>query len=186
MTKLERLFLGVVISPWIATIILLLIIGIVAVCSGCSTLQGNNTIGVIPTAGEQLWKAAKSSNWLVTLSIVGIAASVFATLNGSKTGIAGIAACSVSLFMALAVARFAWWMALFGMVGSTGLVAASILARKKALVEIIKGVQNVKKSILQPMERTDLTNGYLEQVQSKPTKKIVQGIKTDLKLKGEI
>jgi len=157
--------------------------------TGCSALQSSNSIDTItiPTAGEQLWKAAKSSNWLVTLSIIGIAGSVFATLNGSKTGIAGIVACSVSLFMALAVARFAWWMALFGLAGSTALVAASIIARKKALVEIIKGIEHIKIAGSDTnLVREGTVNNQLSNNQSAPTQKIVQEIKTDLKLKGEI
>jgi len=159
---------------------------VTALASGCSALQGDSVI-TIPTAGEQLWQAAKSSNWLVTLSIIGIAGSVFATLNGSKTGIAGIAACSVSLFMALAVARFAWWMALFGLAGSTALVAASIIARKKALVEIIKGIEHIKIAGSDTnLVREGTVNNQLSNNQSAPTQKIVQEIKTDLKLKGEI
>ena len=176
-------------QKWLGiTMIVLMVLLFLSSLTGCTAAQGDNVV-TIPTAGEQLWKAAKSSNWLVTLSIVGIAASVFATLNGSKTGIAGIAACSVSLFMALAVARFAWWMALFGAGGSTALVAASIIARKNALVEIIKGGQKFKTAtsigLLEP-QVNDCFNRVQNRTQSAPTQKIVQEIKTDLKLKGEI
>ena len=123
----------------IATIIALLLLFLFL---GCNLSQHKDLqLKPPPSPVGQLYEAAKKSNWLVTLSIVGIAASVFALMNGGKLGIAGIVSCSVSMFMALAVARFALPMAVLGMVGSSGLCVASILVRRKALFEIVKGVQ---------------------------------------------
>jgi hypothetical protein len=127
-----------------------------------------------PTGTQRLYEAAKKSNWLVTISIVGIAIGVFATFNGYKWGIGGIVSCCVSLFMALAVARFATWMAIIGMLGSTGACVISVLVRKKALVEIIKGVQNYRKA--PAFEPTSL-DMELNAEQSSTTKKIVKAIK---------
>lgn len=151
---------------------------------GCAVLQREETPIVIPAPGVQLWQAAKSSNWIVTLSILGIAGGVFATLNGQKWGIAVVVSCSVSLFMSLAVARFAWWMAICGLLGSVSLCVASIMSRKRALVEIIKGVQIFKKNELEPDAIRHL-RGELSQ-QSPSTQKTVKKIKSDLKVKGEI
>lgn len=140
-------------------------------------------IDTIVKPAVQLWYAAKTSNWLVTMSILGIAGGVFATLNGQKWGLAVVVSCSVSLFMSLAVARFAWWMAICGLFGSVGLCIASILARKKALVEIIKGVQRYKDKA-DERSKAYIKDDLLDQ--SKSTQKIVQNIKSDLKVKGEI
>jgi hypothetical protein len=164
------------------------------VCSGChGTWQGiQQDLGihkpepkpvVVPTPGEQLWQAAKRSNWLVTVSILGIAAGVFALVNGAvKLGTASIASASVSLFMALAVARFAFWMALFGLIGSIASALFSILARRKALVEIIKGVQTYRNE----NGNSAVIDKTLDEVQTSSTKQIVQVIKNGLKLNGEI
>lgn len=172
---------------WIfwSAIAAILICFIVAAITGCVTLQQREPVPVIPpTPATQLWQAAKGSNWLVTLSILGIAAGTFATLNGQKWGISGIITCSVSLFMALAVARFAWWMAVFGLIGSVLLCVASILLKKRALVEIICGAQEIKKYA--PLDKYTKVNKILEDKQSKSTQKIVKKIKTNLKIKGEI
>lgn len=138
---------------------------------------------IAPTPGVQLWNATKKSNWLVTASILGIAAGVFALVNGAvKLGTASIASASVSLFMALAVARFAFWMAVFGLLGSITAALFSILIRRKALVEIIKGVQTYRNE----NGNSAVIDKTLNDSQTSSTKQIVQVIKNGLKLAGEI
>jgi len=117
----------------------------------------------------------------VTLSIIGIAAGVFALVNGSaKLGMASIASASVSLFMSLAVARFALWFAVFGLIGSVASALFSALARRKALMEIIKGVQISRENEHAPVLDHELGR------QSKITKVIVNSVKNELKLRGEL
>ncbi len=156
------------------------------VVSGCALLKatkGNNiTVEGVPSPGEQLWTAARKSNWLVTLSILGIAAGVFALVNGAtKLGTAAIASSSVSLFMALAVARFAMWMAVFGLIGPAAAALFSIFVRRKALIELIRGIQKTKSPNL-----IHSVNYVLSQAQSKSTKAVVSKLKSEMKLKGEI
>lgn len=172
------------------TIIIFLLI-FVSIISGCATLRSflqDKGDDIAPTPDKQLWTAAKKANWLVTLSILGIAAGVFALVNGAtKIGTAAIASASVSLFMSLAVARFALWMAIFGLIGSVAAALFSILVRRKALVEIIKGVQNFKAGERVGVDESSLIllNNRLRK-QSKTTKKIVNNMKNELKLQGQI
>jgi len=160
----------------------LILILLIAGCA-CLGLPTKPTTPIIPTPLEQLWNAAKQSNWLVSISILGIAAGVFALMNGSKIGIPAAIASCVSLFMTLAVARFATWMAVCGIVGSVLACAASILLKNKALLEIIKGVQLVKED---GQSNAKIVTNLLRDNQSKPTQKLVQKIKGDLKVSGEI
>ena len=157
----------------------------VSIISGCATLGGflqDKGDNIAPTPGNQLYQAAKKANWLVTLSIIGIAAGVFAMVNGAtKIGMASIAGCSVSLFMSLAVARFALWMAVFGLIGSVAAALFSILVRRKALVEIIRGVQKFKNG---PFDGISIKERLEDQ--SKTTKQIVNNVKSELKLQGQI
>ena len=178
-TELCVLFIGLLL------ILLMVILGL----SGCTTLgnflQGPEDETIAPTPGVMLWNAAKKSNWLVTGSILGIAAGVFALVNGSvKLGTASIASASVSLFMALAVSRFALWMAVFGLIGSVAAALFSILVRRKALVQIIKGVQLAKETYEFDNNTAPLKT-ELEK-QSNTTKTIVNSIKNELKLAGQI
>jgi len=169
-------------GSWIAIVII--IIAAIWFIWGCAVPQPKQPVPIIaPTPAVQIWQAAKSSNWIVTISILGIAGGVFAALNGQKWGMAVIISCSVALFMSLAVARFAWWMAICGLVGSVGLCMASILARKRALVDIIKGGQKFKKNFGAEGEKYFTThefNRIQDSIQSKSTKKIVKKIKEKL------
>ena len=180
---------------WIAVALWIIIIGstFLVVISGCHAWQGlrqdfgihkpESKSEVAPSPTVQLWRAAKNSNWLVTASILGMAAGVFALTNGAtKLGMASIASASVSLFMSLAVARFALWMAVFGLIGSIAAALFSILARRKALMEIIKGTQELK-SLTPDKEKA---NEILANNQTSITKQIVQVVKNGLKLNGQI
>ena len=165
-------------------------------CNSGWTWPGSkpDTITTPPTPSGQLWQTVKKSNWLVTLAIPIIALGAVAMFNGAgKLGMSAIIFGCVNLFMALATARFALWMGIFGLIGSATAVVASILTKNKALQEIIKGVQKHKKvlqitdwksSIVDTYVKGDL-NHELEQ-QSPTTQKIVQDVKTKLKLKKEI
>lgn len=172
-------------------VIVFVAILILIMSSGCATLRGflqspaGDEPTIAPKPTEQLWQAAKKSNWIVTFSILGIAGGIFALVNGAtKLGTAAIASASVSLFMSLAVARFALWMAVFGLIGSVAAALFSILVRRKALVEIIRGVQKYKENnIAAPTKKTlkEILNK-----QSQTTKKIVGNMKNELRLKGAI
>ena len=157
--------------------------------AGCSLLPTSGSIiTTVPTAAQQLFKAAKNSNWLVTLSILGIAAGAFAFLNGSKIGLPCIGASCISLFMALAVARFSTWMAVFGLIGSLASVGISVLVKNRAVKEIVMGVQDLKKGfkVDQKEDLIDRSRRAQNNNQSKSTQKLVQNVKSKLKLKGKI
>jgi len=173
----------------IYAIVIIFLVGMLFGC-GCSSWRGHHkpesTIIEAPTPGVQLWETAKKSNWLVTMSILGIAAGVFALANGSaKLGTASIASASVSLFMTLAVSRFALWMAVFGLIGSVAATLFSILARRQALVDIIKGIQVYKDKNAHSISGLRV-NETLANEQTPLTKKIVGDLKNQLKLSGEI
>ena len=168
----------------------LMFLTIIVSLSGCAILrQVTDAIfdikpedNVVETSKNQLWQTVKKSNWLVTFSILGIAAGFFAFLNGSKIGLPAIGASCVSLFMTLAVVRFSLWMAIFGMIGSCAAVAISVLVKNKALKEIVCGVQEVKDDKPERYEELREELGK----QTKSTKKIVRKIKNKAKLRGEI
>jgi len=100
--------------------------------------------------------------------------------------------------MSLAVARYAGWMAVCGLIGSVAACVISILVKKKALVEIVKGIQKLKDGDQDVVDGENVDsngvasigkdefNKILASVQSKFTQKLVQQIKSSLKLKGEI
>lgn len=176
-------------------LIAITVIGVILTNGGCSTLtkfmSGSDaiTIAPAPTPGQQLWQTAKKSNWLVTLAIPIIAMGAVAMFNGAvKLGMSSIIFGSVNLFMALATSRFAFWMALFGLLGSGLAVAASILAKNVALREIITGTQTLKDYSVEQYKgnRSGINRLLTDKQKHKSTQKIVQKIKSNLKLKGKL
>ena len=171
---------------WIFIIGLSLLVFIASGCNSGWTWPGQkpDTVTSAPPPATQLWQTVKKSNWLTTLAIPIIALGAVAMFNGAgKLGMSAIIFGCVNLFMALATARFALWMGIFGLIGSATAVAVSILTRRKAIVDMIKGIQVLKNN---PTINPDDANRMLADKQSPSTQKIVQAVKTKLKLKKEI
>jgi len=183
--------LRISIVTWI--IITIIVIGLMCL-SGCRFLQclGGNAVNTQPESLtysplESLKGIVKSSNWLLSVSILGIGISVFALVNGSRWGFAGLAGCLASLVATITVSRYATWMAILGMIGAILLALYTIFIKNKALKEIIKGVQLAKGDFgKQWSERPKAINESQKAVQSNTTKQIVQNTKAELKIKGEI
>ena len=173
----------------IAYIIIILLLFLFACLQGCSLLPtSGSSITTVPTAAQQLFKAAKNSNWLVTISILGVAAGAFAFLNGSKIGLPCIGASCISLFMALAVARFSTWMAVFGLIGSLASVGISVLVKNRAVKEMIVSTQTIKDYAVNQagLNRSGLNRLLIENQPTKSTQKLVQNVKSKLKLRGKL
>lgn len=178
---------------------MLVCIFLLTLCSGCRFVQpivdaifqppsSNDTETVPPSPSSQLWKTVKKSNWITTLAIPIIALGAVAMFNGAmKLGMSAIIFGAVNLFMALATARFAFIMAVFGLIGSTAAVAISILVKQKALKEVVGNVQDIKDTakvdnvdlVFQDKVKETLTK------QAKSTKKLVSRIKNKLSNKKE-
>lgn len=152
-------------------LILLLFVGIF-VLIGCQPSQPE----IITSPGSQLLvKTIVKSDWLVTVSIIGIGAAFFAFLNGYKNSINILAACLIVLGTYLMIAKYGVLIAVLAMIGSVSLLAYTIFIKHKALKEIIQGIQNVKR--LDTPEKKDDVNNTLSNSQTETTKEVVKKIK---------
>lgn len=174
--------------------IAVVVIGMALALAGCALFgQGSTGSSYIPDPGTgsgRLWETIKDmkSNWLVSLSIPIIALGAVAVFNGAaKIGFSTIIFGCVNLFMALATARFAMIMAIVGLIGSVLAVVASILAKNKALKEIICGVQDIKQVAandnVDPAFQDKIKESLSNQVKS--TKKIVAKVRAKMQRKLE-
>jgi len=179
-------------SSFIGLIVVALLCLVVTLSvSGCHSAFKQKEAKIVQeptTSTERLWAIAKKSSALTWLAIPIIALGAVAMFNGAvKLGMSAIIFGSVNLFMALATARFALIMATCGLIGSVAAVAASILAKNKALKEVVFGVQKIKDNadennvdlVFQDKMREVL------QKQTKSTKKFVKKIKSKLNKKEE-
>lgn len=166
----SKFFMYIILITFISMIICL--IGVFL--TSCSILQPNTLDASTP---EQLVNVVFRTNWLVTLSIIGIAASFFSLLNGFKWGLPAIASCCVALFMSLATARYSGFMAICGLVGSILIMVGSVLVKNKALLEIVTGVERLKENNSDTEDFKNVVHSNLESVQTKHTKNIVKKVK---------
>ena len=168
------------------------ILAVVLLVGGCRAMGltpfgfaldgGKATVTVPEDAKAQLWTVVKRSNWSVTLAIPIIALGAVAAFNGMmKLGMSAIIFGSVNLFMGLATARFALWMAIFGLVGSAVAVVASILIKNRNLLEIVTGGQLFKKNST-PKEWRNFKKAQEEAQKSISTRTLVQNVKLKLKV----
>lgn len=169
--------------------IILIIILLMLITSGCGILKGfekpfTGGPGAPPKSPtHQLWKTAQKSNWMVTMAIPIIALGAVAAFNGmAKLGMSAAIFGCVNLFLALATARFAIVMAVFGLIGSCAVVGASILMKNRAITETVVGVQKYSEAGI-TIDNAKLKD-TLKDVHSKSTQRLIGSVKSKLKLKG--
>ena len=125
-------------------IYILLIAFCIGMLSGCSMFPTNPTTPDIIPDADQLVQVVKQTNWLATLSIIGIGAGFFSFLNGGTRGLQAMASCFVVLSIVLGVAKYSAWIAGIAMAGAVCLMAYTILMKNRAIKEVVKGGENLK------------------------------------------
>ena len=167
------------------TIIILLLM-FMAFAGGCSLFQMSpaDKLASLPeTPQQQLFQTLAKTNWLFTLSIVGVGAGFFAFLNGSSKGLQFMAACFIVISLIIGITRYSAVIAVISIIGTACLTLYSVLVKNKAMREVVQGVQNIRYELDDADKDTITKNridNYLGFSQSKTTKAIVKKIKTVL------
>ena len=170
-------------------IIDIIIIGLMLFVGGCSLFQMSpaDKIASLPeTPQQQLFQTLAKTNWLFTLSVVGVGAGFFAFLNGSSKGLQFMAACFVVISLIIGITRYSAVIAVISMLGTVCLMVYSVLVKNKAVREIVRGVEDVK--LADDTRSSDSTLGLLKlnisnklaAYQSKTTRAIVKTVKGKL------
>ncbi len=149
--------------------------------AGCQSFFGNSnpTTGTVP--GEEAFRQVTGKvGWVVTLAILGMAVSSMAFMNGSKAALGPLVGSGVALTMSLMVVRFASLLAIVGLIAAVVLFGLAVWSRRKALIEIVKTVQEGKEKLAgSDIVSLAHLSGYLDR-QSPSTQKIVKKIKEKL------
>jgi hypothetical protein len=156
---------------WFLGLVILVVAG--PLLSGCQ-LPVEPLISTNPT--QALAEAVAKTNWIIALSIAGIAFSVMAWINGSKTAIGVLIGCAVALWLQVTVVRYASVLALVGLAAAIGLGIWTVFVKNRALKEIVYGIQDFKKTF--PIGSESLHIRLKNQ--KKTTQKIVTQIKGKL------
>ena len=174
-------------KEWLILLLIAVILIIIALNSGCSLFQMSpaDKIASLPeTPKQQLFQTLAKTNWLFTLSVVGVGAGFFAFLNGSSKGLQFMAACFVVISLIIGLTRYSAVIAVISMIGTVCLMIYSVLVKGRALREVVEGVQNIRYELTDNGDDVtiakDRIDGYLGFSQSKTTKAIVKAVKGKL------
>lgn len=132
------------------------------------------------TPKERFIQSIKSIGWLLLLSIMGMAVSVFALLNGSRWALSSLGGSGVMMALSLLISRYAEFLALITLLcvlGGIGFFIYSIVVKKKVLVDIVKSVEKVKTQVT-PMWDTTVKKEL--NTQKPATQKVVNKIREKL------
>ena len=172
--------------PYIIVISIIVTILILILTSSCSLFQMSpaDKIASLPeTPKQQLFQTIAKTNWLFTLSVVGVGAGFFAFLNGSSKGLQFMAACFVVISLIIGLTRYSAVIAIISMIGTACLMIYSVMVKNKALKEVVQGVQAVREFPIDGTlhnELADNVDGLLNGTQSKTTEAIVKLVKGKL------
>lgn len=160
-------------------IIVTMILVMALLLPGCQAHAVSTTLDKIPASGwESIMKVVAKTNWFGTFCLLSFFGGIVAIgLDQRKIGGAIVIAAIATICLGLAIHRFPTWLAIIGFTSSIIAVGYSILIKNKALVEIIKGVQNYRS---RPLYMASTIEEELDNSQSKSTKKIVKQIKGEL------
>ena len=166
-----------------------LVIVLIIFVAGCGmSLVSRTAPAVTPvatTTAALVAQQVKSTDFLNTLFLLALVGSVFAALNGLKVGWAGAAASLVGIVLKGALTQtWIYWMLGVLLIGTTVLIGASIILKKRVITELIQSAQRLKKVVRGAGNAEDIANPF--QDQSPDTKKVVAQVKAELKTKGQI
>ncbi len=167
-----RIIIAVVLYPLLMALMLL-------IANGCASVPVVPSLDAIPTSAfDSTMKAVASTNWFGTFCLLAFFGGVVAIgLDQRKIGSAVIIAAISTIMLGLAIHRFPTWLAIVGFASSLIAVGYSILIKKKALVEIIRGVQRARYRVSSDPTLRDAVDDELKSSQSPSTEKVVKQIK---------
>lgn len=146
----------------------------VFILSGC--VSTDSVPVVITTPTQKMLDVVAKTDWFGTFCLLSFFGGIVAIgLDQRKIGGAIVIAAIATICLGLAIHRFPLWLAIIGFTGSIIGAGYSILIKNKALIQIIKGVQNYKNII-----DSDVRIGKNLSIQSDSTKRIVKKVKEKL------
>lgn len=170
---------------WIISMICWVCFLIVAVlCLSCASTPVTTTQPTeINTTHQIIMKTISSTDWLLSMLLLGSVAGIFAGLNGIKSGWIAVLSCIGGMVLkASLTSTWVYWCCGFLFVGSILVATASVLWKNKAIKELIMSAQYLKQAVPDKERVKEIFN----LTQTKDTKALVTSVKNNLKLNGTI
>lgn len=158
---------------------------VVILCLSCATCPENapNIHTETNTTQQIIMKTIASTDWLMSMLLLGSVAGIFAGLNGIKSGWMAVISCIGGMVLkASLTSTWVYWCCGCLFVGSIIVAVASIVWKNKAVKELIMSAQYLKQAVPDKERVSEIFN----LTQTKDTKNLVANVKSNLKLKGII
>ncbi len=157
---------------------------VVILCLSCATVPANPAQPTeINTTHQIIMKTISSTDWLLSMLLLGSVAGIFAGLNGIKSGWMAVLSCIGGIVLkASLTSTWVYWCCGLLFIGSMLVAIASILWKNKAVKELIISAQYLKQAVPDKERVKDIFN----LTQTKDTKALVTSVKNSLKLNGTI
>ena len=166
---------------WVFIVIELVLLWIMLV--GCSVLPTGPSPPSDPLSASQsiIYSTIRSTDWLMSVLLMGCVLGLFAGFNGLKVGWAGLAACVGGMVLKADMSStYVYWACGLMVLGTVLAAIASVLLKNRAVRELIVGVQKVKQ------DPSNGVSGTMRNEQTRPTVDLVNSVKAKLKTKGVI
>jgi len=165
---------------WAIIILAFLVLYVIVCISGCQQAYRKPEPERPPTYFEI--HIVKHLNWMVLVSIVGVALGIAAMLNGAKYAVPLIVGCLGSLGLSIAVATYSKYIAIYAFIVAGVVFIYSVFLKDRALKEIVTGGENFKSKCLLPAPTENYAAKEMfkrahNNVQSKTTQQMVKKIK---------
>lgn len=179
-------------KTWWPEIITGCVLGALGFLAILSLLAANGCAApLVGPAGQAVGGAAKlaagvnSANFLIPLSILGVAAGVTVMFLGMpKIGLPAVLGSLTALVLTLVMARFAYLFAVLGALAAVGALVAGVVwkfrALRTAFAQVVEGVQNYKANMKDVPGNRVVVNETLASVQTPATQALVQQVKETL------
>jgi Ni,Fe-hydrogenase I cytochrome b subunit len=162
---------------WKQIITYILLIMVAGGC-GISSLWDKEPPVVEQTSNQLLNTVVYKTNWINSLCILSIGLGAIAFFNGHKLGLGVIIGSCVSLWANITLIRYAHFMAVAGLIAGILCVGYAIYLKRKALRELVSGVERYKKCAAPVWQQT--VKNHMGAEQSPTTEKIVTQIRKKL------
>jgi Na+-transporting methylmalonyl-CoA/oxaloacetate decarboxylase gamma subunit len=132
------------ITAIVSIVLIIFLVLLVLVMSGCRWAGTEHMDKLVPgpkTPAARVAEAVRSTNWLVTVAILGVAVSIAAVISGSRGAIGPLVGSVIMLGLTLMVNRYAEVVAFISLVcvvGGMGFLVYNTVVRKRAIKELVK------------------------------------------------
>ncbi len=168
------------ISDYITIFFLIVLFIFFYLTSGCAVTQEPKPTENISTSQQIIFNTIKSTDWILSILLIGTVIGIFAGLNGMKTGWAGVMACIGGMVLKAAfTSTYVYWFCGLIFLGTVLAALASIIWKNKAVKELIISNQYMKQHV-DPATAKEV----FSVTQSKDTSSLVNTVKAKLKTKG--